>query len=64
MGGVSSRAIERKTFIPINSDKKFVDVIGYKEQKQELMEFVDFLKNPINYDNIGAKIPRVVFISM
>lgn len=57
--GAPSRAIERKTYIPITSDIKFKDVIGYKEQKQELMEFVDFLKNPTSYNEIGAKIPRV-----
>ncbi len=40
----------------------FRDVAGLKEAKQELMEVVDFLKNPRKYLQMGAKIPRGVML--
>ncbi len=36
----------------------FEDVAGHKEGKQELLEVVDFLKNPQKYLRIGAEIPK------
>ena len=36
----------------------FKDVAGCDEAKREIMEFVDFLKSPEKYENLGAKIPR------
>ena len=36
----------------------FEDVAGHKEAKQELLEVVDFLKNPQKYLRIGAEIPK------
>ncbi len=40
----------------------FDDVAGLKEPKQELIEIVDFLKEPKKYLDIGAKIPRGVLL--
>ena len=45
-------------------DKKvtFADVAGAEEEKQELEEIVDFLRNPQKYRSIGAKIPKGVLL--
>lgn len=36
----------------------FADVAGCDEAKREIMEFVDFLKKPEKYKELGAKIPK------
>lgn len=36
----------------------FSDVAGCEEAKVEIMEFVNFLKNPSRYTALGAKIPK------
>lgn len=38
--------------------KSFRDVAGCEEAKLEIMEFVNFLKNPEQYQELGAKIPK------
>lgn len=40
----------------------FEDVAGAKEAKEDLIEVVDFLKNPSKYTNMGAKIPKGVML--
>ena len=40
----------------------FSDVAGCEEAKVEIMEFVNFLKNPQQYLDLGAKIPKGTFI--
>ena len=47
------------------NDKKvtFKDVAGLKEEKEELEEIVDFLRNPAKYNGIGARIPKGVILT-
>src|SRR6185503_4095694 len=40
----------------------FDDVAGIDEAEQELVEIVDFLKNPERYSRLGARIPRGVLL--
>ena len=42
--------------------KYFSDVAGCEEEKEELKEVVDYLKNPSKYRKLGAKIPRGVLL--
>lgn len=55
-----------KTRARVNMDGKtkvlFSDVAGADEEKEELKEVVDFLKNPKKFTELGAKIPRGVLL--
>ena len=51
-----------KLFTQFKDRITFKDVAGLKESKEELLEVVDFLKNPKKYLEIGAKIPRGVLL--
>ncbi len=49
----------------LSDDKKkttFADVAGVDEEKEELAEIVDFLKDPTKYNDIGARIPKGVLL--
>ena len=40
----------------------FADVAGLKEEKEELQEVVDFLKDPRKYNSVGARIPKGILL--
>ena len=54
--------IKSKTSSGEDSDKKFEDVAGCDEEKAELAELVDFLKNGEKYTQLGARIPKGVLL--
>ena len=47
---------------PSKNKVTFADVAGADEEKEELTEVVDFLKNPQKYSELGAKIPRGIML--
>ena len=47
---------------PSKNQITFADVAGCKEEKEELQEMVDFLKNPKAYTDMGARIPKGVLL--
>jgi cell division protease FtsH len=55
---------QNKAVIVAEGDVKtrFVDVAGVDEAREELVEVVDFLKNPRKYTDIGGKIPKGVLL--
>jgi len=53
-GKSTAKKITKQTNLKVN----FGDVAGADEAKIEIMEFVDFLKNPQRYKALGAKIPK------
>lgn len=46
----------------ISSDIRLLDVAGCEEEKKEVLEIIDFLKNPTKYSDIGATIPKGVLL--
>ncbi|KKU78679.1 MAG: ATP-dependent zinc metalloprotease FtsH [Candidatus Peregrinibacteria bacterium GW2011_GWA2_47_7] len=51
-----------RTYEASKNKTTFKDVAGVEEAKQELIEIVDFLKNPTKYTSMGAKIPKGVLL--
>ncbi len=64
-GGAAGGIKFGKANVRVGSGEKkvtFADVAGVDEEKQELEEIVDFLRNPKKYQQIGAKIPKGVLL--
>lgn len=59
MGKSRAKLFNKETDIKV----KFNDVAGMDEAKEEVMEFVQFLKEPARYEKLGAKIPRGAILS-
>ena len=65
-GGAGGVAKFSKARTKVGTDEKnkktFADVAGCEEEKEELMEIVDFLKDPKAYTSMGARIPKGVLL--
>ena len=59
IGKSRAKMFNRDTDVKI----KFKDVAGMDEAKEEIVEFVKFLKDPAKYEKLGAKIPRGAILS-
>lgn len=66
-GGANAKAMnfgKSRAKMSTDKDKKvnFDKVAGLKEEKEELEEIVDFLKDPTKYTQLGARIPKGVLL--
>ncbi|CAO3607687.1 unnamed protein product [Cunninghamella echinulata] len=59
IGKSKARLFNKETDIRV----KFKNVAGADEAKEEIMEFVKFLKNPAAYERLGAQIPKGAILS-
>ena len=66
-GGSNQRMMDfGKSRATMTTDKdskiRFADVAGMEEEKEDLEEIVDFLKNPAKFTKVGARIPKGVIL--
>ena len=52
----------RARLVSDNNKVTFKDVAGLKEEKEEVKELIDFLKNPKKFQKLGARIPKGVLL--
>ena len=67
-GGSNSKMMnfgksKAKMINDLSKKVKFADVAGLQEEKEELVEVVDFLKNPKKYTELGARIPKGIILT-
>ena len=61
-GGVMSFGKTKPKVLDDKNKKTFADVAGADEEKEELEEIVEFLKNPTKFNSLGARIPKGVLL--
>ncbi|MBR7186592.1 MAG: ATP-dependent zinc metalloprotease FtsH [Clostridia bacterium] len=61
-GGKIMNFGKTKARVTNNIKVRFADVAGAEEEKEELAEIVEFLKNPKKFSDLGAKIPKGVLL--
>lgn len=67
-GGQNSKMMNfgksRARMVDVDNNKiTFANVAGLKEEKEEFLEIVDFLKNPKKYTDMGARIPKGIILT-
>ena len=63
LGGLMSVGKSKaKIYVEKDTKTTFADVAGVDEAKSELVEIVDFLKNPKDYGRLGARMPKGVLL--
>ena len=65
MGGDKQMNFGKAKIKQMSDEKRkttFADVAGADEEKEELREIVEFLKNPNKYNSLGARIPKGVLL--
>lgn len=61
-GGSINENMSANMFMPAMVKERFDSVAGMPEVKEEILEVIDFLKNPEKYEKIGARIPRGILL--
>ena len=62
-GGPMSLLSGSKTFAPEMSNRTFDDVQGCEEAKDQLVEIVEYLKDPSKFTRLGGKLPKGVLLA-
>ena len=62
-GGLMSIGKSRaKVFVETETKVTFADVAGVEEAKEELMEIINFLKDPAGYSRLGGRVPKGILL--